>query len=246
MSGGDQGTPPGYTGRSRRKLLRLLSASGKALDATEVGRMAGLHRNSARAHLEALVSDGLVRRRSEPRVSRGRPRVLYEAIAPPPESQAGEKTTALGYIDLAQALAGQLTEVENVAGEAIRAGRRWAAAVDASPLEPGDLTAQAAMRTVCDLFDRLGFGPELSAGEGRIRLHRCPFAAVAAQARPVVCGMHLGMLKATLERIGAPLEVSEFQPLVQGDPLLCVVGFREKAPETRRGPSRARSLSTKE
>lgn len=243
MSGEQDIGAPAYKRRSRGVLLRLLKESGRPLDATEIGRMAGLHRNSARAHLEDLVSAGLVNRRTEVRSSRGRPRVLYEAAAREPDGPedpgAGRE---LGYFDLAQALAGQMTEIENVANEAIRAGRRWAAAYNASPLAPENMSPRAAMVAVCRLFEVLGFGPELAEEENRIRLHRCPFAEVASQARPVVCGMHLGMLKATLERLGAPLEVTEFQPLVREDALLCVVGFREK-PRPKDRPSGGRSRS---
>ena len=89
------------------------------------------------------------------------------------------------------------------------------------------------MCAVADLFDRLGFGPEVVSGEGRILLHNCPFAQVAKEARPVVCGMHYGMLQATLERLDAPLQVTEFRPLVQDDPLLCVVKLGEKASRDR-------------
>ena len=84
------------------------------------------------------------------------------------------------------------------------------------------------MSSIATLFEELGFDPELDADEGRILLHHCPFLEVAKEARPVVCGMHLGMLKATLERLDAPLEVTGFHPFVQHDPLLCVVTVAEK------------------
>jgi predicted ArsR family transcriptional regulator len=191
--------------------------------------MVGLHRNSARTHLDALVSVGLARRRIEQRTTRGRPRVLYENAAAPRDTRDAVRAEAdLGYLDLSQLLAGQLTEIEDAASEAVRAGRRWAAVVDSSPLPIGCLTPVEAMGAVAGLFERLGFDPELALDEGRILLHRCPFVEVARQARPVICGMHLGMLKATLERLDAPLEVTGFHPFVEDDPLLCVVSVAER------------------
>ena len=223
------------SGARRKALLDLLERSPRPLDATEVGRIVGLHRNTARAHLEALVSAGLAHRHLEHRTTRGRPRVLYERTAASPRSYAVAPTpTEVTYQDLAQLLASQMTELEDVANEAVRAGRRWAAAVDASPIRPDQLTPDDAVRAVADLFERLGFDPEVLLREGRILLHNCPFADVAREARPVVCGMHLGMLKATLERLGAPLEVTEFHPLVQDEPLLCVVGLGEPRPSRTR------------
>ena len=85
------------------------------------------------------------------------------------------------------------------------------------------------MRAVAGLFDKLGFDPELIIGQKQILLHRCPFLEVARAARPVVCGTHLGILKATLERLDAALEVTGFHPLVEDDPPLCVVTFASTA-----------------
>jgi len=216
-------------GERREALLGALRRSDRPLDATEAGELVGLHRNSARAHLDALVSIGLARRVVEQRTTRGRPRVLYVNATPPSAAPGAAPAKAdLGYLDLAQLLAGQLSEMEDAAAKAVRAGRRWAAAVDSSPLNSTELTSSEAMSTIAGLFEKLGFDPELLAEEGRILLHHCPFLEVAKEARPVVCGMHLGMLKATLERLGAPLEVTGFHPFVQQDPLLCVVTVAEK------------------
>jgi predicted ArsR family transcriptional regulator len=216
-------------GERRHALLGAIRRSARPLDATEAGKLVGLHRNSARAHLDALVSIGLAKRVVEQRTTRGRPRVLYASATLPVGSPAGPLAKAdLGYLDLAQLLAGQLSEMEDAGTKAVRAGRRWAAAVDSSPLNSAKLTCSEAMSSIASLFEELGFDPELEADEGRILLHHCPFLEVAKEARPVVCGMHLGMLKATLERLDAPLEVTGFHPFVQHDPLLCVVTVAEK------------------
>ena len=231
------------TSETRQALMGALRRSNRPLDATEAGRMVGLHRNSARTHLDALVSVGLAWRRIEQRTTRGRPRVLYENAAAPRDTRDASRTEAdLGYLDLSQLLAGQLTEIEDAAGEAVRAGRRWAAAVDSSPLPTGYLTPVEAMGAVAGLFERLGFDPELALDEGRILLHRCPFVEVARGARPVICGMHLGMLKATLERLHAPLEVTGFHPFVEDDPLLCVVSVEER-PSPRKNTTRQEVVS---
>jgi len=215
-------------GRARQGLLEVLQGSCRPLDAAEAGRVVSLHRNTARAHLEALVSVGLARRTIEQRTTRGRPRVLYENAAGPTDLGRGSPVGPdSAYKSLAQSLAGQLSEMEDASSEAVRAGRRWAAAVDASPLSPVCPTPTEAVASITSLFDGLGFEPEARWEEGRILLHHCPFLEVAKDARPVVCGMHLGMLKATLERLNAPLLVTGFDPLVRDDPVLCVVNLVE-------------------
>jgi predicted ArsR family transcriptional regulator len=216
------------SGRARQALLAALRRSYRPLDATEAGLIVGLHRNTVRAHLEVLVSVDLARRTIEQRTARGRPRVLYESTTDFGDVRGEPPGTAdVGYLGLAQSLAGQLSEMEDAASEAVRAGRRWAAAVDSSQLSPAELTPLEAIGAVTSLFERLGFEPEAALDEGQIRLHQCPFLEVAKGARPVVCGMHLGMLKATLERLNAPLVVTGFHPFVKQHPLLCVVNLAE-------------------
>ena len=159
----------------------------------------------------------------------GRPRVLYESATGPEDPLcASAAQTGTAYVELAQLLAGQLIEMEDAPAKAVRAGRRWAAALDSSPLKAGAPSPGEAMTTVAGLFEGLGFDPELVPEQDRILLHACPYVEVARGARPVVCGMHLGMLKATLERLDAPLEVTGFHPFVQQDPLLCLVTLAEK------------------
>lgn len=238
MPGVEKGPEPIRAGRghARQELLGVLRRSYRPLDADEVGRIVGLHRNTVRAHLEALVSVGLARRTIEQRTTRGRPRVLYEnATDARPRPRESFDLEDVGYLGLAKSLAGQLSEMEDAATEAVRAGRRWAAAVDSSPLSPSPLSAAETIAAVTDLFERLGFDPETAFDEGRVSLHNCPFLEVAKQARPVICGMHLGMLKATLERLNASVVVTGFHPLSQETPLLCVVDLaQETSDETAR------------
>lgn len=211
-------------GQSRQALLAALRQAGRPLDASEAAAAVGLHRNTARVHLDLLWKAGLVRRRPEDRSVQGRPRMLYEPAAPPASvADAGELAGEPGYRELAGLLARQLTQVADLPGEAILAGRRWAAALDERPLPAGPLSAAEAAAEVTAVLSRLGFGPEQDLGSGRILLHRCPFADVARESRTVVCGIHLGMLTATAERLNSPLRIAGLDPFVTDDPPLCVV-----------------------
>ncbi len=226
------------TSGSRQALLVALRRSDRPLDATEAGRTVGLHRNSARAHLDLLVSIGLVRRQAEQRNTRGRPRVLYDSAPAPSASPDAPRTDPdIDYRELARLLAHQLSEMDEAASEAVRAGRRWAAAFDSTRLSAGSVASDDAMGAVAGLLARLGFEPEPQLGEGRILLRRCPVAEVAKESRVVVCGMHLGMLKATLEALDAPFEVTGLHPFVEDDPLLCVVNVAARpSPRTGAAP----------
>jgi predicted ArsR family transcriptional regulator len=211
-------------GRSRRALLAALRQAGRPLDASEAAAAVGLHRNTARVHLDLLWKAGLVRRRPEDRSIQGRPRMLYELASPPAGvADAGDLATEPGYRELAGLLAQQLTQVADLPGEAILAGRRWAAALDERPLPAGPLSAAEAAAEVTGVLGRLGFDPEQDLGNGQILLHRCPFGDVARESRAVVCGIHLGMLTATAERLNSPLRIAGLDPFVTDDPPLCVV-----------------------
>lgn len=221
-------------GRSRQALLAALRQAGRPLDASEAAAAVGLHRNTARVHLDLLCQAGLVRRQPEDRSIQGRPRMLYEPAAPPPDmaEAAGTAAQEPGYRELAGLLAQQLTQVADLPGEAILAGRRWAAALDERPLPAGPLSAAEAAAEVTAVLSRLGFDPEQDPGHGRILLHRCPFADVARESRVVVCGIHLGMLTATAERLNSPLRIAGLDPFVTDDPPTCVV--RLATPRSRR------------
>jgi predicted ArsR family transcriptional regulator len=230
----------------RQALLAVLRRHKRPLDAAEAAEAVGLQRNTARVHLDLLTSAGLVTRRLEERTTPGRPRVLYEA-ARPPTSGSDRRSADAGYRDLARVLADQLTGVADARNEAIRAGRRWAAALDARPLPQRSLSPGEAVAITTEILGNLGFGPEPvpTAEPDRILLHRCPFAEVARENRSVVCGIHLGMLRATFERLDTSLVVEGLDSFVADDPLLCVVRLRDKdvaGEKPRRGRRGSESL----
>jgi len=241
----DSATYRALAGRSRGALLDALLRAGRPMSASEAAMAVGLHRNTARVQLDVLCSVGLLTRVTEDRDRPGRPRVLYAPAASASQvlstarSQAGEAS----YRELARLLAVQLAELADIPDAAVRAGRRWAAALDEQPLPARRLSAADAADVLADVLDRLGFDPETDLPGIRILLHRCPFADVAREHRAVVCGIHLGMLKATMERLDAPLDVAGLDPFVADDPLMCVVRLatRERHRQSDHQPEEAGS-----
>ncbi|PVZ08414.1 helix-turn-helix transcriptional regulator [Actinomycetospora cinnamomea] len=206
---------------SRRRLLRLLRESESAQDAHQLAASVGLHVTTVRFHLQVLEKAGLVRSRPQPRGSSGRPRTVY---APVGRSDAERSTSP--YEQLARLLAAHLDET--VAGRTARAER--AGATWATQLLPAAGTSDAssatsvetATRHVHDVFEDLGFDPELTTTGDlrRIALRACPFRAVAREHPEVVCSMHLGLLRGALARLGTPPTTVELLPFVE--PELCV------------------------
>lgn len=72
------------------------------------------------------------------------------------------------------------------------------------------------------MFAELGFDPELAGDETdrQIRLRACPFRDAARANPEVVCSVHLGLLRGTLTRLGAPPTTTRLLPFVE--PELCL------------------------
>jgi predicted ArsR family transcriptional regulator len=219
-------------GESRQALLAVLREQARALDAGEAGAAVGLHRNTARFHLDMLVKAGFVTRQMEQRTFPGRPRVLYE-VALDGANHPGALSGVNDYRGLARVLAEQLAQLPDTKNEAIRAGRRWAASLDRNSMPDHPLAPSEAIKIVTTILDDLGFKTEAApdGGTDRIMLCHCPFAEVARENRSIVCGIHLGMLRATFESLDTTLEVAGLDSFVTDDPMLCVVRLTTKEPE---------------
>jgi predicted ArsR family transcriptional regulator len=187
---------------SRRKLQAVLRESGTAVDARVLAHRGGLHVNTVRFHLNVLIEAGFVAQRTGTRPGPGRPQALYAAVTP--GAQAG------GYQLLAEILAGRLEQEGGHDTLPEQAGRAWATTVaDPATPEVSDPPAPAVSSTVLSvatdravaLFTELGFEPVTvpAATGARIELHACPFLDVARRHPGVVCGVHRGLLDATVD-----------------------------------------------
>lgn len=203
-------------GPSRAEVLEHLRSTGAAEPVATIATAVGLHENTARFHLEALIGVGLVHRELESRQRAGRPRVLYRA-EPAPNQQPFE--------DLAAALVRHYAgPMEDRGSRAEAAGMAWGAEllVGESP-EPA-----AALPRLVDCLARMGYHPKLVDGPSpSIELTPCPYAALAGEDPETVCRLHLGLLRGLLYG-GDPWEVSALEPYAT--PELCIVRLAAKDP----------------
>jgi predicted ArsR family transcriptional regulator len=75
-------------GRSRADVLDMLRAADNPLGVRDVAQQTGLHPNTARFHLEALVEAGLAERETEDRETPGSVTGRLSAV-PPAEGDTG-------------------------------------------------------------------------------------------------------------------------------------------------------------
>jgi len=198
--------------RSRRQLLDVLRAAEHQLDIPALADATGLHPNTVRFHLDILVQAGFVEERRQQRGTRGRPRMVYGPVTSVRSDD--------GYQLLAEMLVSHLDQTAQ-SNDAEAAGRAWARRIrPATPAGHGDLTT--ATRTVVALFTEMGFDPATTVHRrgNRIDLRACPFRALAARHRAVVCGLHLGLLQETVEQASAGTVSAELSPFARPD--LCI------------------------
>src|SRR5487761_1781691 len=204
-------------GRSRTDVLDMLRAASQPLGVRDVAQRTGLHQNTARFHLEALVEAGLAARETEDRETPGRPRVGYLATA---EASGGRRRYRLLSEILASLIAGTMPEPGTAAEEA---GRAWGQYLTDQPPPYQRLSAARAVADLASTLDELGFAPEPPSGDDRhyqLNLRQCPFREVAREHRNVVCALHLGLMRGALSQLRAPVTADQLEPFVE--PSLCV------------------------
>jgi predicted ArsR family transcriptional regulator len=219
----DQGAAP-VLGESRARVLAVLQDAGEPLDVGEVARRVGLHANTARFHLDALVEVGVVERAAEQREQPGRPRTLYAAR--PDSARAGRRSYRL----LAEILTSFLAaEDPQPAQAAVRAGQAWGRYLAVRPAPFSRMDADAATGQLVGTLGEIGFAPEATtAGRNRrILLHHCPFREAAEEHREVVCSIHLGLMRGVLAELDAPIDAERLDPFVE--PSLCVAHLATRA-----------------
>jgi predicted ArsR family transcriptional regulator len=199
--------PPEFPAGARRtEALAQLRQADHALSAAEVAQAMGVHVNTARLHLDGLVDEGLAERTSEPRDTRGRPRILYtsEGTAPGPRS----------YELLAEMLTGLVSTLEAGASATVELGKMWGRHLIERPAPSERVDANEALSRLESLLDKVGFQPEVDPhGEGvEVRLRHCPFREVAQKHTDVVCAIHLGLMQGALDELGAPIAATSLEP----------------------------------
>jgi predicted ArsR family transcriptional regulator len=232
----------GGNGR-RHDVLTLLQGSTAPLSIIEIAGRLGVHPNTARHHLEALVERGRVQR-IEPGgdgpARPGRPALRFRAL--PGMDPEGPRNYRL----LAGALAHTIAALPDARARALDSGRslgRQLAATRGEHSQPDRSTATA-VEDLVDILDDLGFAPErrTSPGEAgqKIDLRHCAFLELIDDQAEVICQVHLGLMRGALETLDPDLSVETLDPFVE--PHLCVAQLG-RAVQPRRARRRRNSRS---
>ncbi len=205
-------------GPTRAEVLAELRSSGTELPVTTIAAAVGLHPNSARFHLDALVDQGLVHRADEQRDRPGRPKALYRA-APHQLSQAD------ALQGVARALVRHLGRLDDGRGDqAEAAGRMWG-----EELAAASSTVPPVERVMATL-EALGYRPRAGESDEMIVLTPCPLRSLLDEAGdgglPSICRLHLGLMRGLVSD-DPDCVVSDLEALVTPDS--CVARIQRRA-----------------
>ncbi|MGW2830847.1 helix-turn-helix transcriptional regulator [Streptomyces sp. NPDC001286] len=205
------------TSPRRGEILAVLRAADAPLGVTETAERVGVHPNTVRFHLDALVEEGAVERRTRQPSGRGRPRTVYEPRA------GMDRGGTRGYQLLARMLLSRLAATGSEArSAAMETGRAWGRFLVGQPEPYHRPTPEDAAARLVRLLDELGFAPDAEDGTPptRIRLRHCPFLELAEEHGQLVCPLHLALMQGALAELRAPLTATGLEPFAEPDACL--------------------------
>ena len=159
--------PPGR----RDVILQLLRASAEPRSIASVADELGVHPNTVRFHIDALLRAGRVEQVLGDSAGRGRPPILFRA------SRRMDPTGPTNYRLLAAILTGYVARgPPDAASIAAQLGRSTSPALVASSAQGRAPSRTRAVTELVELLAELGFEPEPADGRRarEIRLRHCP------------------------------------------------------------------------
>ncbi len=185
-------------------LLEVLAGQDVALTVPDLAHRLGLHTNTVRTRLAALIEGGLVEREMLPANGRGRP---AHAFAPSAAGRAALRGSSEfeEYRGLSAAFVDHLAQTpEDPAEQSRGIGQSWGrqlAATGAPSTWPEDHASSEVERRILGLLSDMRFDP--SPDDDGIALRTCPLLDVAQRAPQVICQVHRGMVEGALQQYGA-------------------------------------------
>ncbi|MBI2409340.1 MAG: transcriptional regulator [Gemmatimonadetes bacterium] len=209
----------------RGQLYFFVAGRGAEVSRDQAARHLGISRALAAFHLDKLVEDGLLeasfRRLSGRRgPGAGRPAKLYRRS----DRELAVSIPARQYELAAQLLAEALLR-PGAATALPEVAREFGAALGAERARPSDPPAAGAGRAAMTVLRNCGYEPYRT-DDGAIRMRNCPFHALAARHRDMVCSMNEALLTGLVAGMGLEGFRAELDPR----PGECCVTLRPRDP----------------
>jgi predicted ArsR family transcriptional regulator len=208
----------------RRRLYLYVASRHDEVSREEAARAVGTSRTLAGFHLDRLAEQGLLEtsfRRLTGRTGpgAGRPAKLYRrssrelAVSLPPRSYELAARILARAVDASGApeTHAALKEIARSTGERIGEDARERAAANA--------TREERLQETMNVLAAHGYEPSLEGSE--IRLRNCPFHALAAEHRSLVCGLNLSLI----EGVVSALDLVGTEAALDPRPGMCCVAL---------------------
>jgi predicted ArsR family transcriptional regulator len=195
-------------------VFAVVRGSATPLSVETIAGRLGVHVNTVRFHLDALIRAGRVERSPADTRRKGRPALVYRA------SRTMDRGAPSNYRLLATILTGHLAATtDDRATVATELGRAWGPTLAEQPPRIVPLKPGTAATRLARILDDLGFQPEpLLAGSGdQLRLRHCPFLDLVDSHADVICPLHLGLMQGVLAAMPASITVDRLEPFTEPD-----------------------------
>lgn len=207
---------------TRRGLYRYVTRQRGDVGRDEAARALRISRELAAFHLDKLARQGLLEvsyrrltRRRGP--GAGRPAKLYRRSSRQVDVTLPQRRYELAGRVLAHALTATARVGRRALERAARAeGRRLGA--EARRRAGHAAGPERRLASALTLLDECGYEPARASGE--VLLRNCPFAALASDCQPLVCGMNVALLRGVLAAAGARGVQAQFR---SAPPSCCVI-----------------------
>jgi len=214
---------------TRRAVYEWVAGTGRSVGRDETGSAVGITRALAAFHLDRLAQAGLLDveyRRLSGRTGpgAGRPAKLYrrgsrEVFVSLPERRYD--VPAQLFADAMERMAGP-QPADAVATAAHKLGQ---CVGSTARREAGQGPSHSRLRTALrDTLKERGYEP-FETDSGEIRLRNCPFHALVADHRDLVCGMNLALAGGLLDGLGDDRFAARLDP----QPGQCCVAFTDRS-----------------
>ena len=224
----------------RRNIIDLLAASADTgLDAGSIADHTGLHVTTVRFHLDQLEGVGLIRSASRKGEGAGRPRKVYLAAPTPPEHESTPAERERKSLALLSELLSDMVAAQGNGATLTpeEAGEKWARenvnpnASTTPAATPGEWLSKVGALT--DVLRDWGYVRTVTTSDDRneadVRLTHCPFRELAKANPAVVCGIHRGLIKGTMRKLGESTTQANLLPFADGN--TCVAHLKQNHTE---------------
>jgi predicted ArsR family transcriptional regulator len=178
---------------ARLQIVRRLAQDGPA-SLQQLADAAGVHLNTARAHVSALEHAGAVVSRPRERAGRGKQGLEYELAE-------GWTLGSDDFRTIAEVLASAVIRNEMSSEDLLELGRAWGRYTLG---RPGAHDPEA---EVVRALERLGYVATIE--DNRLQLAGCPCILVAPDMPGVICDLAMGLVEGVLEASGSHLRLGE-------------------------------------